>query len=95
MLINQRAIDMHLEGNSNAMKAGQKVKMIIGAENTLIFYISHAHLIKKRVQVCYDHNMPMRTYQDSPILRYKSGTRQKRNQGKISNGHRNENLGYF
>ena len=89
MLINQRAIDMHLEGNSNAMKAGQKVKMIIGTENTLIFYISHVHLIKKRMQVCYDHNMPMRLIKTSPILEYKSGTRQKRNQGKISNGHRN------
>ncbi len=40
---NQQAIDMHLEGNSNAIETDQKVKMITGAENALIFYISHAH----------------------------------------------------
>ena len=67
MLANQRATDLYLEGNSNAIKAGQKVKMIIGAENALIFYISHAHLIKKRVQVCYYHNMPMRLVKTAPI----------------------------
>jgi two-component system, OmpR family, sensor histidine kinase VicK len=64
---NQRAADMHLEGNSNAIKTDQKVKMIIEAENALIFYISHAHLIKKKLQVCYDYNMPMRLIKTTPI----------------------------
>ena len=60
MRVNQRAIDIHLEGNSSTTVVVQIVKMIIGAENALIFYISHARLIKKRARVCYDHNMPMR-----------------------------------
>jgi hypothetical protein len=67
VLVNQRATDMYLEGNSNAAEADQKVKMIIGAENALTFYISRAHLIKKRAQVCYDHNMPMRLIKTAPI----------------------------
>jgi len=69
VLPNQLANDMYLEGNSNAAKTDQKVKMIIGAENALIFYISHAHLIKKSAQVCYDHNMPMRLIKTTPIWR--------------------------
>jgi two-component system sensor histidine kinase VicK len=69
MLVNQRATDMHLEGNSNAAKVDQKIKMIMGAENALMFYISRAHLIKKSVQVCYDHNMPMRAINTPPLWR--------------------------
>ena len=60
MLANQQATDLCSEGNSNAIKAGQKVKTIIGAENTLIFYILRAHLIVNWAQVRYDFNMSLR-----------------------------------
>ena len=39
----------------------------MGTEYALNFYISRAQLIKKSVQVCYDHNMPMRAIK-TPLL---------------------------
>jgi hypothetical protein len=59
--------------------------MIMGAENALIFYISRAHLIKKSVQVCYDHNMPMRAIKTPPLWRSNLELDKKRNRGKIYN----------
>jgi hypothetical protein len=51
---------MYSEGESDSAVADQNVKIVREAENILNFYISRAHLIKRRAQVCYDHNMPMR-----------------------------------
>jgi two-component system sensor histidine kinase VicK len=68
VLVNQWAADMYSEGDSNASETDhQKIKVIMGAEYALNFYISRAHLIKKSVQVCYDHNMPMRAIK-TPLL---------------------------
>ena len=85
---------MYLEGNSNAMKADQKIKMIIGAENALIFYISHAHLIKKRMQVCYDYNMPMRLIKTAPIWNINLELDKKGIKVRFLTDIRNENLEY-
>jgi two-component system, OmpR family, sensor histidine kinase VicK len=94
VLVNQRATDMYLEGNSNAAEADQKVKMIIGAENALIFYISRAHLIKKRMQVCYDHNMPMRLIKTAPIWSTNLELDKKGIKVRFLTDIRNENLEY-
>jgi two-component system sensor histidine kinase VicK len=68
VLVNQWAADMYSEGDSNASETDhQKIKVIMGAEYALNFYISRAQLIKKSVQVCYDHNMPMRAIK-TPLL---------------------------
>jgi two-component system, OmpR family, sensor histidine kinase VicK len=85
---------MHLEGNSNAIKTDQKIKMINGAENALIFYISHAHLIKKRMQVCYDHNMPMRLIKTAPIWSTNLELDKKGIKVRFLTDIRNENLEY-
>ena len=85
---------MHLEGNSNAIKTDQKIKMINGAENAMIFYISHAHLIKKRMQVCYDHNMPMRLIKTAPIWSTNLELDKKGIKVKFLTDIRNENLEY-
>jgi signal transduction histidine kinase len=85
---------MYLEGNSNAAEADQKVKMIIGAENALIFYISRAHLIKKRMQVCYDHNMPMRLIKTAPIWSTNLELDKKGIKVRFLTDIRNENLEY-
>jgi two-component system, OmpR family, sensor histidine kinase VicK len=94
MLVNQRATDMHLEGNSNAAEVDQKIKMIMGAENALIFYISRAHLIKKSVQVCYDHNMPMRAIKTPPLWRSNLELDKKGIEVRFITDIRNENLEY-
>jgi two-component system, OmpR family, sensor histidine kinase VicK len=85
---------MYLEGNSNATETDQKIKMIIGAENALIFYISHAHLIKKRMQVCYDHNMPMRLIKTAPIWSTNLELDKKGIKVRFLTDIRNENLEY-
>ena len=86
---------MHIEGNSNASETDrQKIKMIIGAENALIFYISHAHLIKKSVQVCYDHNMPMRMIKTAPIWSTNLELDKKGIKVRFLTDIRNENLEY-
>jgi hypothetical protein len=95
MLADQQATDMHLEGNSNAAEVDQNVKMIIGTENTLIFYISHAHLIKKRAQVCYVHNMSMRMIKTAPIWRTNLELDKKGIKVRFLTDIRNENLEYF
>src|SRR6476660_1131474 len=68
--------------------------MIIGAENALIFYISHAHLIKKSVQVCYDHNMPMRMIKTAPIWSTNLELDKKGIKVRFLTDIRNENLEY-
>jgi hypothetical protein len=86
---------MHLEGNSNAAVVDRKVKMIIRVENALIFYISHDYLIKKRAQVCYDYNMPMRIPKTTTMWSANLELDKKGIKVRFLTDIRNESLEYF
>src|SRR5690348_11281897 len=86
---------MYLEGDSNASETDhQKIKVIMGAEYALNFYISRAQLIKKNMQVCYDHNMPMRLIKTVPIWSTNLELDKKGIKVRFLTDIRNENLEY-
>ena len=85
---------MYSEGESGSAVADQNVKIVCEAENILNFYISRAHLIKRRAQVCYDHNMPMRLVKTAPIWSTNQEVDKKGIEIRFLTDIRNENLEY-
>jgi len=85
---------MYSEGESDSAVADQNVKIVREAENILNFYISRAHLIKRRAQVCYDHNMPMRLVKTAPIWSTNQEVDKKGIEIRFLTDTRNENLEY-